>query len=31
MHAEMKKKPSLDTCSNSRAAPDPKLAAAGAK
>jgi hypothetical protein len=31
MHAEMKKNPSLDTCSNSRAAPDPKLAAAGAK
>lgn len=31
MHAEMKKKPSLDTCSNSNAAPEPALAAAGAK
>src|SRR6266487_1575177 len=31
MHAEMKKKPSLDTCSNSSAAPGPALAAAGAK
>jgi len=31
MHEETKKKPSLETCSNSSAAPEPKLAAAGAK
>jgi hypothetical protein len=31
MHAEMKKKPSLETCNSSRVAPDPVLAAMGAK
>ena len=31
MHAEMKKKPSLDTCSSSRAAPELRLAAAGTR
>ena len=31
MHAEMKKNPSRDTCSSSSAAPEPMLAAAGAK
>ena len=31
MHAEMKKNPSRDTCNSSSAAPEPTLAAAGAK